>query len=160
MQAMASLGSDELEYEPPAHAVEKVIEIGRREGLADRVRTAVVAALTFDSFNDLLPANVRKSDAGSRQMTYEADGLEISLWMRRSEDQSLTLIGQILDKSSGPLEGPGHVDLIVQGDHIRMSTLSSWGEFRFDNLPSAQYSLQISFHERIVRVPSVPILKP
>lgn len=159
MQTAANIGARELTYEPPQSVMDKVLGLGRNVFRLKQLRNFIVATLKFDSFSEPAPAGVRGKDAAARQMTYEADDVEIGLWLRRSEDGSLTLTGQVLSKSSGTIKTtPGHVDLIVEGDHIRTSPLSPWGEFSFPDLPQNQYGLQVSFLDRVLRVPSLPII--
>jgi hypothetical protein len=159
MQMAAGLGPNEVSYEPPADLLDKVHRVGRNPGRMKQLRSFIVAALTFDSFTNLAPAGVRRSEAASRQMTYEAEGIEIGLWVRRAEDRSLMLTGQVVRKSDGPVQDPAaHVDLVVEGDHIATSLLSKWGEFAFSNVPQSPYDLQVSVLNQVVRIPSLPLI--
>jgi hypothetical protein len=158
MKSVSSLGADEPAYEPPDAVMESVLALGRSESRLKKLRNVVAASLTFDSFNDA-PAGVRQNDAVSRQMSFEADDVEIALWLRRSEDRALVITGQVLRKSSGPIQdGSASVDLIVQGDHVRTSPLSAWGEFIFLDLPQTEYGLLVSFDDRVLRIPSLPVI--
>ena len=95
---------------------------------------------------------------GIEALTFEADDVEIGIWLRPSQDQSLTLLGQILDKSSGPIQDPSaYVDLVAEGDHIKTSPLNPWGEFVFTELPKNPYGLQFHFHDRVVQIPSLSV---
>jgi hypothetical protein len=159
MEVAAELGPRELAYEPPKSLMDNVLALGRNKSLLKQVSNAIVALLTFDSFKDLAPAGVRHSKPMSRQLTYEGDDLEIGLWVRRSEDRTMTVSGQVLDKSSGPIQdASGHVDLVFEGEHIRTTPLSPWGEFVFTGLPKNQYSLQVFVLDRVLQIPSLSVI--
>src|SRR5438105_4455844 len=159
MEVAAELGPRELAYEPPKSVMDNVLALGRNRSRLKQVGNAIVALLTFDSFKDLAPAGVRHSKPTSRQLTYERDGLEIGLWLRNSEDRTVTLSGQVLDKSSGPIQdASGHVDLVFEGEHVRTTSLSPWGEFVFTGLPKNQYSLQVFVLDRVLQIPSLSVI--
>jgi hypothetical protein len=158
METTAGLGAQELAYEPPQSVMDKVLRLGQASRLK-QVRNFIVASLTFDSFRDLASLAVRGADVASRQMTYEAEDFEIALWLRRSEDRTLTLTGQVLSKSSGPIkESSARVDLVFEGDHMKTSPLSPWGEFSFPDLPQTGFGLYVSFHDRVLRIPSILVI--
>ncbi|HYR43858.1 MAG TPA: hypothetical protein VER98_12595, partial [Terriglobia bacterium] len=75
-----------------------------------------------------------------------------------SEDRTITVSGQVLDKSSGPIQDPsGHVDLVFEGEHIRTTSLSPWGEFVFSGLPKNHYGLQVFVLDRVLQIPSLSV---
>ena len=159
METAAKLGPQEPAYEPPKSLMDKVLGLGRNTSRLKQVSNAIVALLTFDSFKHLAPAGVRHSEPMSRQMTFERDNLEIAVWLRRSEDRTLTLSGQVMDKSSGPIqESSGRVDLVFEGEHVRTTYLSPWGEFVFAGLPKNQYSLQVFILDRVLQIPSLSVI--
>src|SRR3954469_17543562 len=63
--------------EPPQSVMDKVLDAGRNTSRLKQLRNAITALLTFDSFS-LAPVGVR-SESASRQMTFEADGVEVGL---------------------------------------------------------------------------------
>jgi len=157
MQVSAGLGVRELSYDPPQPVMEAVLRLGRDSSRLKQLRNAVVALVTFDSFKQLAPAGIRRTEASSRQMTFETHGVEIGVLMRLSEDRKLSLAGQVLDKLSGPIQDPAaRVDLVIEGDHIMTSSLSPWGEFVFSDVAKAQYGLQVYFLDRMLQIPSLP----
>src|SRR5262249_24754679 len=146
MEAAGRLGAEEGTLDPPQAVMDNVLSLGRHTARLKRLRNAIVALLTFDSFNEAAPAGVRRGEAGSPQLTYEVDDTEIGIWMRHSGERTLTLTGQVLDKSSAPIQDPSaHADLVVEGDHIRTAALSEWGEFVFNEVPKGQYGLEVFF---------------
>ena len=155
METASGLGAKEPSYEPPKSVMDNVLSLGRPSRLK-QLRNFVVASLTFDSFKDLASVPVRTEGATARQMTYEAEEFEIGLWLRWSGDRTLTLTGQVLSKTAGPIkESSAHVDLVIDGDHIKTATLSPWGEFSFPDLPQTRFGLHVSFLDRVLRIPSI-----
>ena len=143
--------------DPPASVMEKVIKVGRNKSGLRQFRKVISALLTFDSFT-LAPVGVRSEAAGtSRQMTFEADGVEIGLWLRPTANRKTALSGQVTGKSSGPIQdSSAHADLVVDGDHIRSAPLSAWGEFSFPEVPDTPCNLQVYFRDRVLQV-SIPV---
>jgi hypothetical protein len=138
--------------EPPQSVMDKVLDAGRNTSRLKQLRNAITALLTFDSLS-LAPVGVR-SESASRQMTFEADGVEVGLWLRPLPENKLTISGQVSGKSSGPVQDTSaHVDLVVDGDHVKSTPLSSWGEFVFHDLPNGPCGLQIHFRDRVVNIP-------
>jgi len=159
MEAAAELGPQEPAYEPPKSLMDSVLALGRNTSRLKQVSDAIVALLTFDSFKDLAPAGVRHNEPTSRQMTFEHDHLEVAVWLRSSEDRTMTLSGQVLDKTSGPIQASsGRVDVVFEGEHVRTTYLSPWGEFVFTGLPKNQYSLQLFVLDRVLQIPSVSVI--
>lgn len=155
MQGTADLGVHELNYEPPASVLDSVLRIGQ-PGYLKRFRNFVVASLTFDSLGSPVTAGVRRTESASREMTFAADDLEIAVSLRRGENESLTVMGQVMSKTSGGGHAGSYVDLVLDGDHIASSPVSEWGEFMFQNLPHAQYNLQVYSEDRVIRIPDLP----
>jgi hypothetical protein len=158
MQTAADLSTQESEYAPPRTAVDRVLRLGREPGALRQLSNSIVAALTFDSFGEAAAEGVR-AEGLARQMTYRADDVDIALWLRRSEEGTMTLAGQVMSKSSSTLQdNSDYVDLVVGGDHLRTSSFSPWGEFLFPDLMPSSYSLHISLADRMLRIPSIPVI--
>jgi hypothetical protein len=145
--------------DPPESAMEKVLQLGRNNSRLLKFRKVISALLTFDSFN-LAPVGVRaETTTTSRQMTFEADGVEIGLWLRPAANQKMTLSGQVTGESSGPIQdSSAHADLVMDGDHIQSTPLSTWGEFSFSELPAGPCSLQVYFRDRVLRISPIPVM--
>jgi hypothetical protein len=145
-------------HDPPQTVVDRAVQIGRSGFGLKRLRRAIAALLTFDSFKDLAPAGIRSGESASRQMTFEGDGLEIGIWLKPSQNKTITLSGQVSDKSTGPItDDSARVDLVVEGDHIQTTSLTSWGEFLFTEVPEDEYGLSVYFSDRVLQIPSLPI---
>jgi len=158
MQTATDLGTQESEYEPPLAAVDKVLQLGREPSALKQLGNFIIASLTFDSFGEAAAEGVR-ADGSARQMTYRADDVDIALWLRRSEEGTMTLAGQITSKSLPRMQdNSDYVDLVVGGDHVRTSSFSPWGEFLFPDLMPGSYSLHISLADRMLRIPSIHVI--
>jgi hypothetical protein len=157
MRAATELGPHELEYEPPKTALDHVLRFGRSPQYLKKLRNFVVASLTFDSFNSLAPAGVRSTQSASHELTFNTDEFEISVSLRPSEDQKLTVMGQVIGKYL-PINDPdAYVDLVLEGDHVAKSTLSSWGEFVFPDVGAAQYRLQVHIGDLVIWIPQLQV---
>jgi len=144
--------------DPPQSVMEKVLQAGRNTSRLKQLGNAISALLTFDSFT-MAPVGIRGQQTASRQMTFEGEDIEIGIWLRPSPDQKMTISGQVSGKSSGPIQDTSaRVDLVVEGDHIRSTPLSSWGEFVFPDLPTIPCGLQIYFRDRVLRISPIPVI--
>jgi hypothetical protein len=156
MKTATSMGPAELSYEPPEEALNRVLKLGRASAPLKRLRKFIVASLSFDSFAALAPAGVRRAESAERQMTFEADGIDISLSIRPQQNSMLTVTGQVLTKAGEPItDAAARVDLVRDGDHVATSTLSPWGEFVFEDVERGTFEVQISLTDRLLRTPSV-----
>ncbi len=158
IQAATELGALEAAQDLPESAIERVIRMGRSPSILKKMGNWVIASLTFDSFRELATMGVRGGDKTSRQMTYQADDFEIALWLRRSESHTLTLTGQVTNTNAAPADESAFVDLVISGDHVQRSPLTSWGEFSFLDLPPSQYAVHISLLDRVLRIPILPMM--
>jgi hypothetical protein len=157
MRAATELGPHELEYEPPTAALDHVLRFGHSPQYLKKLRNFIVASITFDSFNSLAPAGVRSTQSASHELTFNTDDFEISVSLRPSEDQKLTLMGQVIGKYL-PINDPdAYVDLVLAGDHVAKSTLSSWGEFVFPDVGAAQYRLQVHIGDLVIWIPQLQV---
>jgi len=157
MEAATRLGPKERTYDPPDAVMDKVVRLSRNRGL-DRLRKFIVASLSFDSFNALAPAGVRRAETAERHMTFEADDIEISLSFRPSDERNFVLTGQVANKGGEPLpDVSGRVALVIEGEHVATTALSPWGEFMFQDVPRGSYALQFALSDRLMRIRSLLI---
>ena len=161
METAAELGTSEAEFEPPQAAVDSVLHFIERPGYLKRFSNFIVASLTFDSLLSPATSGVRRSESGTREITFETADMEIALSIRPSGNRKITLTGQVSQKNASPIDDPSaQIQLVQEGDHIANSPLSAWGEFVFPDLTDTAYSLQIQLADRVVQVPSLPSQRP
>jgi len=152
------IAADLDRHDPPQSVVDRAVQIGRSAFGLRRLRRVITAHLAFDSFKELAPAGIRSGESASRQMTFEGDGLEIRIWLRPSPNKTITLSGQVSDKSSGPIKDESaRVDVVVEGDHVQTTSVTSWGEFLFTEVPEDEYGLNVYFSDRVLQIPSLPV---
>jgi hypothetical protein len=157
MEAATRLGPNEVKYDPPQAVMDKVLRMGRNNGL-DRLRKFILASLSFDSFSALAPAGVRRAETTERHMTFEAGDLEISLSFRQSDQRNFVLTGQVAGKGGEPVpDVSGRVALVIEGEHVATTDLSAWGEFMFQDVPGGSYALQFALSDRLLRIRSLLI---
>jgi hypothetical protein len=157
MRAATELGPNELQYEPPKAALDHVLRFGRSPQYLKKLRNFIVASITFDSFNSPAPAGVRSTASTSHEQTYGTGEFEVSLSFRPSEDGKFTLLGQVVGKYDKIEDPDAYVDLILDGDHIAKSNLSSWGEFVFADVEAAQYRLQVHIGDMVIWIPQLQV---
>jgi hypothetical protein len=156
MRTATQLGSNEVQYEPPQPSLDHVLRFGRSPQFLKKLRNFITASITFDSFNSMAPVGVRSAESASRDLTFEAGEFEISLSLRPSEDK-LTLMGQVVPKYVAIEDPEAYVDLVLDGDHVAKSKLSSWGEFVFPDVGVAHYRLQVHIGDMVIWIPQVQV---
>jgi hypothetical protein len=154
MQTAAELAASEVEHEPPQALVDSVLRFGQPQ-LLRKIRNFIVASLTFDSLTSATPVGVRRTENASREMTYQAEDLEIALSLRRSANGKMTLTGQVLGQDSPMDDTSARADLVLDGDHFATSPLTNWGEFAFQDVPEGPCGLRIQIAGRTISVPTL-----
>ena len=99
MKMMAQFGPAESAFEPPESAVESAVSLARDTMVLQRLRSAVTARLTFDSFTGALEVRHSHTRPASRHLSYDAVDVEIGIWIRRPDENTLALAGQVTAKS-------------------------------------------------------------
>jgi len=156
MQQFAGFAAREKHYEPPSWVLANARNVFKlkRPG-AVTIAKEIVAKLIYDSFNEPLPAGVRKRDLPARQTLYATDRLQLDLKVEVGDDKG-QIIGQIVvEKGNMDVSGI-RVDLTEHGRVIDKSTTNSLGEFVFDDLPEGNYELQIALADTLIKLPSLP----
>jgi len=160
METAARLGSREMTYEPAPEVLNQVLGLVRTPGRMKQLRNFILASLSFDSFAGTAPAGLRANEAAARQLTYEADDIEIALSITGALERTFTITGQVISKSGAPIHdsSSASADLVDEGDHIKSSALSNWGEFMFEGLSEGDYDLQMTLDNlRVVRISSLSV---
>ena len=119
----------------------------------------IVANLVYDSFNEPLPSGVRQRDLPTRQTLYQADGLQLDLKIQLADEKGM-IIGQVLaeERRNEPPMGL-RIDLSQKGENVRSSETNEWGEFIFEGPPQGNYEIQISFPDKLVKLPPLTVSK-
>lgn len=156
MRTMDSMRRNEPDYEPPGGVLKRAISIGSTPPTtAHSSAGRIIADLVYDSFSDPHPAGVRQEDLASRHLTFKADDLELKLQLTVSGEGRLLVVGQVVSENAIP----AGVEVILDAEEegARRTVTNEWGEFLFDDLSRAGYSLRVNLRERILFVPNLPL---
>lgn len=161
MKTAVELGPHEFEYEPPESAMKRAIAApanASEPSAFSRIVRRVAAILASDSFNEPLPSQARDLDLSVRRLRFRADELEVDLTLQVGQDEMLTLAGQMFPHQDHPIDVTNAEMMLISGGDaiVRTSNLNTWGEFLFNDLPQANYSLRLSLEDRIVDFPTLP----
>jgi hypothetical protein len=143
--AVSSLAAQESAYEPPADVVRQLaarFRLQRPPRLRERVARA--ATLLFDSFRQPLPAGVRATSPGPRQMLFRAGPYVVKLRLEPQTGGSRTAImGQIVDEQD-PSQSLHDVAVLAQANKktLDRTFTNELGEFLLE--PEALENLQLS----------------
>ncbi len=156
MRTVDSMRRNESEYEPPGAVLKRAISIGSAPPTTARSSASpIIADLVYDSFSDPLPAGIRREDLASRHLTFKSNDLELKLQIRTSGEERLLVAGQIVSESALPADVEVTLDAGEEGVH--QTAANEWGEFLFDDLRRAGYSLRVHLRDRILFVPKLPL---
>jgi hypothetical protein len=142
---VSSLGAQEPSYQPPDDVTRHVAARFRMQRPPRlRERAARVATLLFDSFRQPLPAGVRVSAPGPRQMLFRAGPYAVKLRLEPQPGGSRTVIvGQIIDEED-PSVSLHDVAVLAQDNKktLDQTFTNELGEFLLE--PEALENLQLS----------------
>ena len=159
LESMWGFSSRDQQAEPPDWAVSNAINVFqlKRPSLV-RFATEVVASLVYDSFNEPAPVGVRSRDLPARQALYKAEGLQLDLKIQLGAEDTGIIIGQVLSEDGMETAPEGlRIDLSQKGDTVQSSSTNEWGEFLFQGLPHGNYEIQLSFPDRLVKLPPLSV---
>jgi hypothetical protein len=157
MQTASKMAAQET-YDPPEGILTQVLRLGRNRSLLKPLLNLIVASVTFDSFFALAPAGIRRTEDFSRQLTYEAGNIQVTVALKKTE-KTVILTGQVIGNDHTPVtDSTSRADVVVDGEHLASTELSSWGEFIFPELPIADCDLQICLADRVLRLPKIPLM--
>jgi hypothetical protein len=143
---------------PPPWVQRRAERIARQRRAPRRARRHLVAALAFDSREQLQFVGLRATPTNVtrvRRLLFQTENVEVDLEMSPvpSSDQ-IRLAGQVTAGGSDP-----------SGGFLRLSTsdgewsasLDEAGEFRFDSLAPGAYRLQVFLPDKVIEVPILPL---
>jgi hypothetical protein len=148
---------------PPA-AVRQVL-LARFADYAQGLRSPsliqrIVAALTFDSLLQPLPAGVRGEEARPRQLVFAAERLDLVLNIHpRPGDERLDLLGQILPNDMALTPESFAIQLLRDETEVAMAMADDLGEFDFTALTSGAYRLVLSGEDMEITLPAIELMR-
>jgi hypothetical protein len=100
-----------------------------------------VASSVFDSHTQpTLPGTRGAADA--RHLILRAEGFDIHVKIG-GKPGARQMTGQILARGAAVPVGSARLHLLRDGERLAVTTADNFGEFRFDDVPEGQLSLQI-----------------
>jgi hypothetical protein len=133
---------------PPPNVLAQAVQQFRQERNA-RPRQRILASLVFDSLRQPSLAAVRGAGT-ARQFLYSAPGCDIDLHVK-SEEQSLSLMGQILGHS-GQKQPQPLVCLKQQEQTLDCMATDRRGRFFFKQVAAGNYELFFQFDDMEIAV--------
>jgi hypothetical protein len=127
------LATKENVYAPPENLV-RLVKLGFASNPANQPRKWTLADLVFDSFAQPLSAGVRSGALNVWQVVYEAEGVTVDLrFGRRSQSNSVHLIGQVLNKKELRAWQNATIELATEQEElVATSGVSAMGEFHIE----------------------------
>ena len=111
----------------------------------------IVALLTFDSSNAGPAFSVRSLPAGSRQMIYSAEEVDVELRITVQNDECI-LAGQVIGEGCAD----GHVEVSGASGKSK-ATLNDVCEFTLPPIPPGNYSLTVRMLDREIEIPELEL---
>jgi hypothetical protein len=105
----------------------------------------LLATLTYDSSNDLLPAGVRGTHQISRQVLFHAGDYSVDLRFEHEKGStSMVLVGQIANQKA-PEETMSNLPVILLAGsrEVSRSISNSFGEFQMEYVPDSDLRLLV-----------------
>lgn len=138
---------------PPPAVLKRAVDIGRRAQLPKTSPwTRIVAALSFDSYQQISFAPTRRGGGRTRQMLFTAEQVDIDLQIKPGHGES-DVLGQMLSIEHSGAAVPALVSLQSStGDLLRATETDSHGQFAFRQVPSGVYDLVFDLENQEVAV--------
>jgi hypothetical protein len=141
---------EDASFEPPAELVQWGIDlfqpVMQPQGSGRGIRK-FIASLVFDTYDQPMPAGVRRVGAPPRQLLFRAGDVDVDVKIESMEaNDRITLVGQVLsnndkffDNTPVKLESHGIVRYRTRTNVV--------GEFSFDEVPKDTYHLSVDLPE-------------
>jgi len=135
-------------YEPPPELVQWGVDLFQpimrpeKGGLRK-----IIAALVFDTFDQPMPAGVRRVGAPPRQLLFRAGDVDVDVKIESMEaNDRITLVGQVLSSATKFFDNTP-VKLESHGIVRYRTRTNVVGEFSFDEVPKDTYHLSVDLPE-------------
>jgi hypothetical protein len=132
--------------EPPAESLDWALDLFqpvRGFGEGSRGPLGRIARRVFDSLEHAAPAGVRAgAGALARQLLYRTEGVDIDLRIEPTDEEHISLVGQVLSDSPTAIQARSVV--LASSTGASYDTLTNpVGEFSFDSVPKNTYHLLV-----------------
>jgi hypothetical protein len=148
-QALMTRLREDSSFEPPAQLVQWGVGLFQpvMQPESKGAIRKIIASLVFDTFDQPLPAGVRRVGAPPRQLLFRAGDVDVDVKIESMEaNDRITLVGQVLSSTAKFFDNTP-VKLESHGI-VRYSTKTNVvGEFSFDEVPKDTYHLSVDLPE-------------
>jgi hypothetical protein len=151
LQALVLNLREDSSFEPPADLVQWGVDLFQpvmqpSVGNSTRLRK-FIASLVFDTFEQPMPAGVRRLGAPPRQLLFRAGDVDVDVKIESMEaNDRITLIGQVLSNTEKFFDNTP-VKLESHGVIRYRTNTNVVGEFSFDEVPKDTYHLSVDLPE-------------
>ena len=136
-------------FEPPADLVQWGMNLFQPviQPQAGAKLRKIIASLVFDTFDQPMPAGVRRVGAPPRQLLFRAGDVDVDVKIESMEaNDRITLVGQVLSGAEKFLDNTP-VKLESHGIVRYRTRTNLVGEFTFDEVPKDTYHLSVDLPE-------------
>lgn len=139
---------EDASFEPPVEAVEWGVNLFQpvMKPASGGLRK-IIASLVFDTFDQPMPAGVRRVGAPPRQLLFRAGDVDVDVKIESMEaNDRITLVGQVLSSATKFFDNTP-VKLESHGIVRYRTRTNVVGEFSFDEVPKDTYHLSVDLPE-------------
>jgi len=148
-QSLVGRLQQDSSFEPPVDLVQWGISLFQpiiQPATGGKLRR-IIASLVFDTFDQPLPAGVRRVGAPPRQLLFRAGDVDVDVKIESMEaNDRITLVGQVLGGAEKFLDNTP-VKLESHGIVRYRTRTNLVGEFTFDEVPKDTYHLSVDLPE-------------
>ncbi len=148
-QALVVRLQKDSSFEPPADLVQWGVNLFQpimQPETGGKLRK-IIASLVFDTFDQPLPAGIRRVGAPPRQLLFRAGDVDVDVKIESMEaNDRITLVGQVLSGAEKFLDNTP-VKLESHGIVRYRTRTNLVGEFTFDEVPKDTYHLSVDLPE-------------
>jgi hypothetical protein len=146
---------EDATFEPPAELVQWGVDlfqpmqrpITERTGSVGKKLRKIIATMVFDTYDQPIPAGVRRAGLPPRQLLFRAGDVDIDVKIESLEtDGRITLAGQVLSNTAAFFDNTA-VKLESHGEVRFRTKTNPVGEFTFDEVPKDTYHLSVDLPE-------------
>jgi hypothetical protein len=136
-------------YEPPSELVEWGINLFQPiiQPQAKGSLRRLIASLIYDTYDQPMPAGIRRVSAPPRQLLFRAGEVDVDVKIESTEaNDRITLVGQVLSNATKFFDNTP-VNLESHGVVRYRTRTNEVGEFSFDDVPKDTYHLSVDLPE-------------
>jgi len=148
-QALVTRLREDSSFEPPAGQVQWAVDLFQplMQSESKGSLRKIIAALVFDTYDEPMPAGVRRVGTPPRQLLFRAGDVDVDVKIESTEaNDCITLAGQVLSSTAKFFDN-APVKLESHGIVRYRTRTNVVGEFSFDEVPKDTYHLSVDLPE-------------